>query len=90
MVQHRESSESRFEYLIVCIEGRREQSIEVWRESEGVVGFVDRVREVESDDGDVDALVVADVAGGSALGHLFAGAGYKAVVETEGIAGGQL
>lgn len=90
MVQHRESSESRFEYLIVCIEGRREQSIEVWGESESVVGFVDRVREVESDDGDVDALVVADVAGGSALGHLFAGAGYEAVVETEGIAGGQL
>lgn len=90
MVQHRESSESRFECLIVCIEGRREHSVEVWRKREGVVGFIDRVGEVERDDGDVDAFVVADVTGGSALGHLFTGAGYKAVVETEGVAGDQL
>lgn len=38
----------------------------------------------------MNAFVVADVARSSALGHLFAGAGYETVVETEGIAGDQL
>lgn len=38
----------------------------------------------------MDALVVADVAGGPALGPLFAGAGHEAVVETEGVATDQL
>lgn len=90
MVQHREPSESRFKYLVVCVEGRREQFVEVWGEGEGVVGFVDRVREVESDDGDVDAFVVSDIAGGPTLGHLLAGTGYETVVKSEGIASDQL
>lgn len=38
----------------------------------------------------MNAFIVADVAGGSALGRLFAGAGYETVVETKSVAGDQL
>lgn len=38
----------------------------------------------------MNAFVVTDVAGGSALGCLFAGAGYETVVETKSVAGDQL
>lgn len=90
MVLHREPSESRLECLLIRVDGRSEQCVEVFCEPKVIISFVNRVREVEGDDGGVSAFVVADVARSSALGHLIAGASYETVIETEGIAGDQL
>lgn len=63
MVQHREAAEPRFDTFLIGVEGYCEEGVEVGCGGEGVVGFVDRVQEVQSDDENVCAFVVASVAG---------------------------